>query len=111
LGFVPYVGPLAGFAVAACIGLAQFWPNWKLILAIPLIFLLGSSLSDYALAPYFIGRRINLSPVWIVFAMFAFGDLFGVVGLLIATPVAGAIGVLVRFGYKQYLASAFCDPK
>jgi predicted PurR-regulated permease PerM len=110
LSFVPYVGPLAGFSVAACIGVAQFWPDWRLILAVPLIYLLGSSLSDYALAPYLIGRRINLSPVWIIFAMFAFGNVFGLVGLLIAAPAAAAIGVLVRFAHRQYLASAFYDP-
>jgi predicted PurR-regulated permease PerM len=79
--------------------------------AIPLIFLLGSSLSDYALAPYLIGRRISLSPVWIVFAMFAFGNLLGIVGLLVATPLAAAIGVLVRFGYGRYLKSTFYDPE
>ena len=111
LSFVPYLGPLAGLMVAACTGVAQFWPDWKLILAIPLILLLGSSLSDYALVPYFIGRRINLNPVWTVFAMFAFGNEFGLVGLLIAAPEAAAIGVLVRFAHKQYLASAFYDPK
>jgi predicted PurR-regulated permease PerM len=111
LGFIPYIGPLAGCATAACIGLAQFWPDFKLIFAIPLIFLLGSSLSDYALTPFLIGPRINLSPVWIAFAMFAFGNMFGLVGLLIAAPLAAAIGVLVRFGYRQYLASVFYDPK
>jgi len=111
LSFVPYIGPLVGLAVAACPGIAQFWPDWKVILAIPLIFLLGSTLSDYALAPYLIGRRINLSPVWIVFAMFAFGNVFGLVGLLIAAPAAAAIGVPVRFAHKQYLASPFYDGK
>ena len=111
LSFVPYIGPLAGFTVAACTGIAQFWPDWKLFMAIPLIFLLGSSPSDYALAPYLIGRRINLSPVWIIFAMFAFGNILGLVGLLIAAPAAAAVGVLVRLAHKQYLASAFYGSK
>jgi predicted PurR-regulated permease PerM len=49
------------------------------------------------LSPYFVGRRVNLNPVWIMFALFAFGYLFGFVGLLIAVPLASAIGVLTRF--------------
>jgi predicted PurR-regulated permease PerM len=40
-----------------------------------------------------------------IFAMFAFGYLFGFVGLLLAVPLAAAMAVLFRFGLKQYLAS------
>ena len=71
----------------------------------PAIFFVGQSLADYALAPYFVGRRVHLNPVWLMFALFAFGYLFGFVGLLIAVPLAAAIGVLVRFALAQYYAS------
>jgi predicted PurR-regulated permease PerM len=57
------------------------------------------------LAPYLVGRRIHLNPVWIMFALFAFGYLFGFVGLLIAVPLAAAIGVLLRFALRHYYAS------
>jgi predicted PurR-regulated permease PerM len=57
------------------------------------------------LAPYLVGRRIGLGPVWIMFALFAFGYLFGFVGLLIAVPLAAAVGVLLRFALRQYYAS------
>jgi predicted PurR-regulated permease PerM len=50
---------------------------------------------------------VNLNPVWLMFALFAFGYLFGFVGLLIAVPLAAAIGVLVRFALAQYYASPF----
>ena len=63
----------------------------------PAIFFVGQMLADYVLAPYLVGRRVNLNPVWLLFALFAFGYLFGFVGLLIAVPLAAAIGVLVRF--------------
>jgi predicted PurR-regulated permease PerM len=105
ISFVPYLGSLTGLVVATCVAVAQFWPNWGPILLVPLIFVIGQSIADYALAPYFVGRRVHLNPVWLLFALFAFGYLFGFVGLLIAVPLAAAIGVLVRFALAQYYAS------
>jgi predicted PurR-regulated permease PerM len=89
----------------------QFWPNWGLIIAVPAIFFVGQSVADYVLSPYFVGRRVNLNPVWLLFALFAFGYLFGFVGLLIAVPLAAAIGVLVRYALAQYYASPFYATK
>jgi predicted PurR-regulated permease PerM len=54
------------------------------------------------LSPYLVGARVNLDPVWVLFAISAFGYLFGFVGLLIAVPLAASIGVLVRFAMAQY---------
>ena len=105
LSFVPYLGSLTGLAVSTCVAIAQFWPNWISIGAVPAIFFVGQSLSDYVLSPYFVGRRVNLSPVWILFALFAFGYLFGFIGLVIAVPLAAALGVLLRFAFAQYFAS------
>jgi predicted PurR-regulated permease PerM len=105
ISFVPYLGSLTGLAVSMCVAVAQFWPNWTAILIVPAIFFVGQSLADYVLSPYFVGQRVNLNPVWVMFALFAFGYLFGFVGLLIAVPVAAAVGVLVRFALRQYYAS------
>jgi predicted PurR-regulated permease PerM len=105
ISFVPYLGSLTGLVVSTCVAVAQFWPNWTVILIVPAIFFVGQSLADYVLSPYFAGRRVNLNPVWVMFALFAFGYLFGFVGLLIAVPLAAAIGVLVRFALRQYYAS------
>lgn len=105
ISFVPYLGSLTGLVVSTCVAIAQFWPNWLHILIVPAIFFVGQSLSDYVLSPYLVGRRVNLNPVWVLFALFAFGHLFGFVGLVIAVPVAAAIGVLMRFAFKQYYAS------
>jgi predicted PurR-regulated permease PerM len=75
-------------------------------LSIPAIFFVGETLAGYVLSPYLVGRRVNLNPVWVMFALFTFGYLFGFVGLLIAVPVAAAIGVLVRFALRRYYASS-----
>jgi predicted PurR-regulated permease PerM len=111
LSFVPYLGSLTGLVVSTCVAIAQFWPKWGLIIAVPAIFFVGQSVADYVLSPYFVGRRVNLNPVWLLFALFAFGYLFGFVGLLIAVPLAAAIGVLVRYGLAQYYASPFYATK
>ena len=110
MSFIPYVGSLSGLVISMCVAIAQFWPDWTWILLVPLIFLIGQSLSDYGLSPYLVGRRVHLNPVWMMFALFAFGYLFGFVGLLIAVPVAAAIGVLMRFALRQYYASPFYAP-
>ena len=105
ISFVPYLGSLSGLVVSSCVAVAQFWPNWSHILVVPGIFFVGETLADYVLSPYLVGRRVNLNPVWVMFALFAFGYLFGFVGLLIAVPLAAAIGVLIRFAMRQYYAS------
>jgi predicted PurR-regulated permease PerM len=58
-------------------------------------------LADYVLAPRIIGRRVKLNPVWLMFALFAFGSLFGFIGLLVAVPLAAA-RVLLRFAVRKY---------
>jgi predicted PurR-regulated permease PerM len=110
MSFVPYLGSLLGLTVSTCIAIAQFWPDWTLIALVPLVFFIGQSLADYVLAPYLIGRRVHLNPVWMIFALFAFGYFFGFIGLLIAVPAAAAIGVLVRFALRQYYASPLYAP-
>jgi predicted PurR-regulated permease PerM len=110
LNFIPYVGSLSGLLISTCIAIAQFWPDWTSILLVPAIFLIGQSLSDYVLSPYLIGRSVHLNPVWLLFALFAFGYLFGFVGLLIAVPVAAAIGVLMRYALREYYKSPLYAP-
>src|SRR5206468_2872149 len=105
LSFIPYLGSLSGILISLCVAVAQFWPQWTPILLVLAVFFVGQSLSDYVLAPFLLGRRIHLNPVCVMFALFAFGYLFGFVGLLIAVPLAAAIGVLMRFALRHYYAS------
>ena len=109
VSFVPYIGSLSGLVVSTCVAIAQFWPDWTSILLVPAVFFIGQSLADYVLAPYLVARRVHLNPVWVIFALFAFGYLFGFVGLAIAVPVAAAIGVVIRFALRQYYASPFYE--
>jgi len=87
------------------VAIAQFWPDWTLIVAVLVIFLVGQFVEGYILSPKLVGESVGLHPVWMMFAMFAFGYLFGFVGLLVAVPVAAAIGVVLRFALRQYRAS------
>jgi predicted PurR-regulated permease PerM len=72
---------------------------------VPIIFVVGQTIADYVLSPYLVGRRVNLHPVWMIFALFASGYVFGFVGLLLAVPLAAACRVLLRFALEQYYAS------
>jgi predicted PurR-regulated permease PerM len=105
LNFVPYLGSTTGLLIAGGVALAQFWPDWPWIVAVVGIFLFGQFVEGYFLQPKMVGDRVGLHPVWLIFALFAFGYLLGFVGLLIAVPLAAATGVLVRFALRQYLAS------
>jgi predicted PurR-regulated permease PerM len=103
--FVPYIGSMTGLMIAVSVAIAQFWPDWKWITLVVAIFLVGQFIEGNIVSPKLVGERVGLHPVWLIFAMFAFGYLFGFVGLLIAVPLGAAIAVLLRFGLRQYFAS------
>jgi len=105
--FIPYVGSMTGLVLAGGVAVAQFWPQYTPILMVLGIFFVGQFLEGYVLAPKLVGESVGLHPVWLMFALFAFGYLFGFVGLLIAVPLAAVIGVLARFALRRYLASPF----
>ena len=105
LGFIPFVGATVGFAVSLGVAIAQFWPDWIWIAATAAVFGVGQFLENYVLQPRLIGQNVGLHPVWVMFALFAFGYLFGFVGVMIAIPAAAAVGVLVRYALARYLAS------
>jgi predicted PurR-regulated permease PerM len=105
LSFIPFVGAGTGFLVAAVVAIAQFWPNWMSIATVAGVFLVGQALEGYVLSPKLVGAKVGLHPVWMMFALIAFGYLFGFVGLLIAIPLAATIGVVLRFALRKYLES------
>jgi predicted PurR-regulated permease PerM len=105
ISFIPYVGSLVGLVLAVGLALIQFWPDYFMIGAVALVFIVGQFIEGNILHPLLVGKSVGLHPVWLMFALFAFGALFGFVGLLIAVPAAAAIAVLVRFGLNRYLES------
>ncbi len=105
LTFIPYVGSVVGLIIGMIVAVVQFWPDWFSIFVVLTIFVIGQFLEGYVLSPKLVGESVGLHPVWLMFSLFAFGYLFGFVGLLIAIPLAAAVGVLLRFALAQYLAS------
>jgi predicted PurR-regulated permease PerM len=106
LSFIPYVGSLTGLVLSVGVAVVQFWPDWTWIAATLGVFIAGQFFEGNILSPKLVGASVGLHPVWLMFALFAFGTLFGFVGLLLAVPLAAIVGVLGRFALRQYLASA-----
>ncbi len=109
ISFIPYVGSLTGLVLSVGVALVQFWPDYFSIGLIVGIFAVGQFLEGNILQPKMVGDSVGLHPVWLMFALFAFGSLFGFVGMLIAVPAAAAVGVVVRFALAQYLDSDLYD--
>jgi predicted PurR-regulated permease PerM len=107
VSFIPFVGSLIGLVIAVGVALVQFWPDFWWVLLIIIIFAVGQFFEGNILQPKLVGESVGLHPVWLMFSLSAFGVLMGFTGLLIAVPVAAAIGVLVRFALAKYLQSDF----
>ncbi|MEI4486798.1 AI-2E family transporter [Frigidibacter sp. MR17.14] len=102
LTFIPYVGALVGGGLAIGLALFQFWGDWWWIVAVWAIFQSGQFVEGNILTPKLVGGSVGLHPVWLLFALSAFGTLFGFAGMLVAVPVAAALGVIARFFIGQY---------
>src|SRR5271166_2959861 len=105
LSFVPYVGSLFALVLSIGVALVQGWPSLKLLFMALAVVVSGQFLEGYVISPKLVGESIGLHPVWLMFALLAFGQLFGFVGLVVAVPTAAAIGVLARHLVALYLAS------
>jgi len=104
LSFIPYVGSITGGVTAIGLALAQF-PDWRGVIVVAGILAVGQVLEGYVIYPRFLGDRVELSAVWVIFALFAGGAAFGFLGVMLAVPVAATIGVLCRFWLRRYLKS------
>ncbi len=106
LAFIPYVGATTGFLLGALSAFTQFgtvidiWPTL-------MVFMLGQLLESNFITPKLVGDRIGLHPVAVIFALMAFGQLFGFIGVLLALPMAAVVHVGFRHLVSHYQASRF----
>lgn len=105
LSFIPYVGVLIGGVTAIGVALFSFWGDPLWIGAVIAIFAIGQIVEGNYLQPKIVGHHVGLHPVWLLLALSVFGSLFGFVGLVLAVPMAAALGVLARFLTARYLSS------
>ncbi len=105
LSFIPYVGSLTALILSSTVAIVQDWPQWKLLAMSLGVVMIGQFLEGNVLSPKLVGESVGLHPVWLIFALLAFGSLFGFTGLITAVPFAAAAGVILRFGVRRYRES------
>jgi len=102
---IPLVGSTLGLLVSVLVAWFQTGGDLVYVGIIAAIFLSGQFIEGNFLAPKLVGDSVGLHPLWIMFALLAGGSLFGIVGMLLAVPVAAIISVLAGFAIQQYKAS------
>jgi predicted PurR-regulated permease PerM len=102
--FIPYLGFGLGAVLALLTGALQF-ASWYPVLVVAGVYGLGQVIESIFLTPRLVGERIGMSPLTVIFALLAFGQLFGFVGVLIALPVSALLVVAVRRVRAAYLES------
>jgi predicted PurR-regulated permease PerM len=105
LSIVPYVGALVGFVLASMAALMQFDSLWS-VAWVWLAFGIGQALEGMAVTPLLVGERIGLHPVAVIFALLAFGQIFGFFGVLLALPASAALLVALRHLRRAYMKSS-----
>ncbi len=104
LVFVPYLGMIVGLTLATFAAMMQF-QDWEGVIMVWVVFGIGQILEGMLITPWLVGDRIGLHPVIVIFALLAFGQLFGFFGILLALPVSAVILVWLRHLRQRYLGS------
>jgi predicted PurR-regulated permease PerM len=108
--FVPYVGYGVGLVLATLGGVLQFTgPGGLEHVALMLVVVYGSGqlVEGFFLTPRLVGERIGLHPLGVIFALLAFGQLFGFIGVLVALPSSAVLLVAARRLRQRYFSSSF----
>jgi predicted PurR-regulated permease PerM len=103
--FVPYLGYGIGLVLALLVAVLQFSSAQGIVLVL-VVYGIGQLLESFVLTPWLVGERIGLHPLAVIFALLAFGQLFGFTGVLLALPASAAILVALRNVRAVYTASA-----
>lgn len=104
--FIPYVGYTLGLALAVLVALLQF-EGFGPLIGVAVVYGFGQVLEGFVLTPWLVGNRIGLHPLAVIFALLAFGQLFGFFGILLALPASAALLVALREISASYLNSRF----
>jgi predicted PurR-regulated permease PerM len=106
LVFIPYLGMATGLSLAILAALMQF-QSLRDLMPVLIAFGVGQALEGTIVTPWLVGERIGLHPVAVIFALLAFGQLFGFFGVLLALPASAALLVGLRHLRRRYLESDF----
>ena len=104
LVFIPYVGFGLGFFLGVTAAILE-WHGWPGFFAVLAVYAIGQLLESYVLVPLLVGDRIGLHPLAVIFALLAFGELFGFAGVLMALPVSAMLLVGLRHLRQAYMQS------
>jgi len=102
--FIPFVGSITGGSLSIGVAIFQYWEDPVWIAVVAAVFGIGQFFEGNILSPKLVGGSVGLHPVWLMFALSAFGAMLGFVGMLIAVPVSASIAVIGRFLMDQYMA-------
>jgi predicted PurR-regulated permease PerM len=106
--FIPYIGFGLGLILATLAGLLQFaaasGPSHALLM-VAVVYGAGQLIESFVLTPRLVGERIGLHPLAVIFALMAFGQLLGFVGVLVALPLSAVLLVALRRASERYMAS------
>jgi len=102
--FVPYLGFGIGLVLATLAGLLQF-ASVKGLVMVAVVYGIGQVIEGLYITPRVVGERIGLHPLAVIFALLAFGQVFGFVGVLIALPASAVLLVAIRRIRAGYMAS------
>lgn len=106
LVFIPYLGFGLGLVLALVAAVLQF-PGWYGLISVGAIYGIGQILEGFVLTPRLVGERIGLNALTVIFALLAFGHLFGFVGVLLALPASAVLMVAFKRLRRHYLRSSF----
>jgi predicted PurR-regulated permease PerM len=110
LVFIPYLGAFLGLLLATLAAVLQY-DSASGILMVWAVFVVGQTLESFLVTPYLVGERIGLSPMTVIFALMAFGELMGFVGILLALPLSAISVILMRHLVRHYFNSGFYQRK
>jgi predicted PurR-regulated permease PerM len=106
LVFIPYLGFGLGLTLALIAAMLQF-DGLQGLAAVAIVYGAGQVLESFLLTPRLVGERIGLHPLAVIFALLAFGQLFGFVGVLLALPASAIVSVGLKHMSAHYLNSSF----